>query len=1254
MRFCIAIFISLAGWLAAGSEALAAPDSSTNAAPAKRSQVRSLWAVRPVTAVAPPRRVAGTNYVSPIDAFLQAKLDEKHLTPNPPADRRTLIRRLYYDLHGLPPTPEAVADFAADPAPAAYEHLVDRLLASPRYGERWGRHWLDVVHYGETHGYDKDTRRLNAWPYRDYVIRAFNEDKPYGRFVREQLAGDVLYPTSPDGIVATGFIVAGPWDRVAQTELKEGTMDKQITRLLDRDDMVANTMTTFCSLTVHCARCHDHKFDPITQKDYYALQSVFAGVDRAERYYDPDAAVLNRRLTLLGEQRTNSQELAVLATERARVASARIRALDAEIRSLGEQIVAAAQLSNAVPGYGKGYHAAVAPAPLDAKWVQVDLGKSYSLDEIALVPVHLKLGDFPGPGFGFPRRFRIEMAEDAEFTQPTLVADETKADYPNPGDAPYLARKAGVRGRYVRVTATKLARRDAKKNDWIFALSELIALSDGRDVALGGVVTSLDSVDSAPTWAKTNLVDGRSSWGVLFNPSPTDGYQSATAAKADTVKWVQVDLGRVRPVEQVRLVPARSRETPETAGFGFPVHFRLEAAVEPTFLHPVLIADRTGADYEPPELEPQTFAATNVQARYVRLTATQLWRQKEDRHVLALAEMEVLDDHRLNVARGAKVSALDSVESARWGAQFLVDGFSSLTALPEEVPVEVTVGYRSATAAQADTTKWVQVDLGRKMPMDVIRLAPAFAAGKTNAFGFPVRFRLEVANDPEFQTDPAVLFETPGDFLTSAVSAAGFALLVDAVPARYVRLTATRLDGVDGEFALALAEMEVVSEGWNVARGAPVQASDSVELPGWSVRYLVDGRDQNGPRDNTADVMEALHRQAEWEERGRAARRRREAEITALMDDDSNRLYARVGGRAEELEARLGELPRQQAVFAAANDFPASGTFTPAADPRPIHLLERGDVARPGDLVSPAPPACITNVAGEFVVKDAAQEGERRAALARWISAPANAITWRSIVNRVWSYHFGRGIVDSPNDFGNMGSAPTHPELLDWLAAEFLAHGESLKWLHRQILLSAAYQQSSVAREDYARLDSGNQYLWRMNRDRLDAEALRDSLLRLAGRLDLTMGGPGFDLFAFKDDYSPHYEYEKYDPEDAKTWRRSVYRSIVRSVPDPMQEALDCADPSQSVPVRNTTLTALQALTLMNNPFSVRMAEQFAARLELLAGRPGEQIEWAFRLAFGREPTAAEAREFGEHARRFGLANTCRLLLNSNEFNFVD
>ncbi len=220
-----------------------------------------------------------------IDSFIREKLMEKGLQPTAPADARTLIRRLSFDLTGLPPTPEEVAAFVQDKSADAYERLVDRLLASPRYGERWARHWLDVVHFGETHGYDKDKARLNAWPYRDYVIRALNADRPYARFIQEQIAGDVLFPGTTDGVTALGFIAAGPWDLIGHMEVPETKLDGKIARHLDRDDMVQNAIGTLCSLTVQCAQCHNHKFDPISQEDYYSLHAVFAAVDRTEVSY---------------------------------------------------------------------------------------------------------------------------------------------------------------------------------------------------------------------------------------------------------------------------------------------------------------------------------------------------------------------------------------------------------------------------------------------------------------------------------------------------------------------------------------------------------------------------------------------------------------------------------------------------------------------------------------------------------------------------------------------------------------------------------------------------------------------------------------------------------------------------------------------------------------------------------------------------------------------------------------------------------
>ena len=247
---------------------------------------RAHWAWQPLVHSPLPK----STHANPIDAFISAKLAEKGLTPAPEADGATLIRRLYFDLHGLAPNPDEVEAFAANRDPHAFEKLVDRLLASPRYGERWARHWFDAIHFADTHGFEHDLIRPNAWRYRDYVITALNADTPWPRFVREQLAADALFPEEPRLTAALGFLGAGPFDSSAAN-----TAPKMF-EAADRDDLIVQTMAAFTSTTVGCARCHDHKFDPIPQSDYYALAAVFAGVAKGDVTYDEDAATgLTRR-----------------------------------------------------------------------------------------------------------------------------------------------------------------------------------------------------------------------------------------------------------------------------------------------------------------------------------------------------------------------------------------------------------------------------------------------------------------------------------------------------------------------------------------------------------------------------------------------------------------------------------------------------------------------------------------------------------------------------------------------------------------------------------------------------------------------------------------------------------------------------------------------------------------------------------------------------------------------------------------------
>jgi hypothetical protein len=324
-------------------------------------------------------------------------------------------------------------------------------------------------------------------------------------------------------------------------------------------------------------------------------------------------------------------------------------------------------------------------------------------------------------------------------------------------------------------------------------------------------------------------------------------------------------------------------------------------------------------------------------------------------------------------------------------------------------------------------------------------------------------------------------------------------------------------------------------------------------------------------------------------------------------------------------------------------------------------LLARGDAAQPLHEVQPAGLTCLPELAYHFELPTDHSEGARRVALAAWIADERNPLTWRSIVNRVWQYHFGSGIVATPNDFGRMGSPPTHPELLDWLAREFRDGGQyvrkpqSLKGLHRLLVTSSVYRQAAQHDAGAAAIDGDNRFVWRAHRRRLSAEEVRDGILAVSGKLDRTMYGPGFHAFEIeKPEHSPHYLYEKHDVDDAASHRRGIYRFIVRSVPDPLLSALDCADASQSVARRDETITPASTLAMLNDRFVVRMSEHFAERVLRETGDVDDAVQRAFLLALARPPSKEEAALLREVTASHGLPAACRVIFNSNEFVFLD
>ena len=707
----------------------------------------------------------------------------------------------------------------------------------------------------------------------------------------------MLFQDQPSAVRAIGMLSTGPWDESSQMGISDGTIDKKIAQYLDRDDMIATVMSTFVSTTVHCARCHDHKFDPVSMDDYYSLQAVFSGVDKVDRPYDLNVQVAKRREQLLDEK------------------------------------------------------------------TKLDRGELTHL-----LFNHLLLAD---------REQQLRLGQ----------------------------------GGWVVLSGAKVQSTEGVSFQ---------AKQDGSFLALG----------QAPE---------------------RDTVTFTVALPIDGVTAVQLD---------VLTDESLPKGGPGRAPNG---NLHLSEIVLKAFGRPVRIV-KAKADFN--------------QANW------------EVRH------------------------AIDGDPKTAWGVH------------PEESkPHRAMFVFEKPLAA-------------RKGEMIEIELRQLH--GGSHLIG---RSRLSVTNEAK----PALVEILPPD----------------------------------------------------VAQALAIE-----------------------PPKRTAGQSKVLA------------------------------LYFSREANAEDL-AELGERPK---VYAVASDFSALGNFKPAGKPRDVHVLLRGSIHSPGEKAVPGALDCVDALNSRFAISSSDDEGKRRAALAAWLADEQNVLTWRSIVNRVWHYHFGRGLVGTPNDFGRMGDRPSHPELLDWLTFEFRARNGSLKWLHRTIVTSSVYQQSCAHHADYARRDADNRWLWRMNRARLDAESYRDSLLQLAGNIDFKMGGASARHFNMSKGVhvTPNLDYVGFDPDSPANFRRSVYRFVFRTVPDPLMQLMDCPDASQHAPKRESSVTALQALAMMNNRFLVRQSERLAKRLCHETSSLSGQVERLFELVYYRKPVPEEGRMVLALAREHGLANACRVMLNSNEFIFLN
>ncbi|HEV7281793.1 MAG TPA: PSD1 and planctomycete cytochrome C domain-containing protein [Pirellulaceae bacterium] len=953
---------------------------------AKLTDRRDRWSFEPVVRPSVPDVLDGSWPRNDVDRFLLAKLEAKGLRPSPEAERTTWLRRITFDLSGLPPTPERIEAFLADDRPDAFERVVDELLASPRYGERYAQRWLDLVRYADTDGFEVNTPRPNAWPYRDYVIEAFDEDLPYDRFVRDQLCGDA---TGEDA--ATGFLVTAA--ALLPGQIGQDDVSKRLARQDELAETIINASEAFLGLSVGCARCHDHKFDPMSIRDYYSLQAFFAGLQYGERpLRSPEAD-----------------------------------ARKAEAAELRKRV---AQIDRELSRFEPLARPALAPQPTDAR-----------RNEETFESMKAKFV-----------RFTVHDAN----LHPTLGLIEPCIDELEIFSSDNPATNLALASRGTKVTAS------------------------------GSRVSSSHSLE--------RIHDGQygnsSSW------------MSDEAGRG----WVLFELPEPKPVN--RVIWSRDREGKLAdrlaTAYTIEVGLSLDAMRVVAFVPPLRAAVAANRNVD-------RFAPTA--ARGVRFTVLETNNLEP-----CLDELEVFDLAGQNVALG---SAGTSVASS-----------------------------------------------GDAPPSD--------------------RHKREHVNDGRFGNGRSWISSETGK----------------------------------GWIHLTFEEPRVIDR---VVWGRDREGKFVDRLPR---KYAIEIVRDDGSRSLVADSSDRRAMDEGGADRWPAA-------VAGLPEPEAAEAQALLAERTA-LTKRIAVLEQQPMVFA--------GKF---GTPEATRLLHRGDPEQPKDPVPPATPALFGAAALPVDAPDLA----RREALADWIVDPQNPLAARVMVNRIWQWHFGVGLVETASDFGNSGSEPTHPELLDWLADEFVRSGWSVKRIHRLIVLSAAYRQSSAIDASAVAVDAESRLLWRFPSRRREAESIRDSMLAVSGRLVLEAGGPGFDLFTSRGGLSGFPPIESFD---AKGRRRMVYAHKIRMEKDAVFGAFDCPDAGQTTARRGVSTTPLQALNLFNSRFTVDEASAFADRVASEAGDdPSVQIRACYRLAFGRNPDADEIETALPIVREHGLSTLCRAIFNSNEFLFL-
>ena len=1052
---------------------------------------------KPHWAFVPPKQTALPKVQNPawcrnaIDHFILAKLEKQGLKPSPEADRITLVRRLYLDLIGLPPTPEEADAFVNDKTPNAYERLVDRLLASPHYGERWARRWLDLARYADTNGYEKDRFR-SVWPYRDWVINAFNRDMPFDQFTIQQLAGDLLPNAGVEERVATGFH--------RNTMLnEEGGIDPLEYRYYATVDRVATTGTAWLGLTVGCAQCHTHKFDPITQREYYRMMAFLDNAD--ELTIDVPRSDLTAKRKEIEAQ--VADRTAHLAEHFPAPGNLRWTAAPTPTVQTASGAQAVRLPDNSVRLFGLDPDTDVYTVTLDSEMSEVGAVRLETLTD-------------PSLGSGGPGRTPHGNFVLTEFT--AMVA-------------PRNSSEKAIPVKFVRAEAD-------------FAQDQFPAQN-----AIDG--------NSKTGWA----ISGTGNWNVprtaLFFPEkpirlPSGGHWTFRLEQAygghHTLGRFRLSLGQI-VTSDARPVEVQRQEELERK-YGIWLHEAEGRAVHWNVLRP-----------------------TQVTSNLPRLTI------QDDNSVFVSGDMTKHDVYTLQLhTDGKPITAL------------------RLEALPDDRLPGQGPGRVFYEGGPGD---FFLSEIGVTAAGKPVKWASATQSGIGSAAG---------AIDGNPQTGWSI------NGRQGQTSVAVFRL---AAPLKADTFT-VQLD-FEQYYAAALGRFRLAA----TSDARPAEA----DLP--------------------ADIEERLLLPTAQRSTFQQARLRQH--------------YLSVAPELEPERASIAQLRRQMPAYPTALAF----AERPADNTRLTYVHHRGEFLQREEPVTPGVPAILPGLPPT--------SGPRvgRLTFARWLVSPQNPLTARVAVNRQWAALFGSGLVRTVQDFGYQGEPPSHPELLDWLAIAFSApqaqgaaptgslksavgnrssHAAienrksktaqmapplkiesglswSLKRLHRLMVTSATYRQSSRITPELLSKDPENRLLARGPRIRLEAELLRDATLTASGLLSPRIGGPSVfppqpPGVTSEGTYGP-LDWRVSEGEDR--YRRGLYTFSKRTAPYAMFTTFDAPTGEVCVARREVSDTPLQALATLNDQVFVEASQALGRMMTARTGTTAERIAYLFRRCVTRPPTREES-----------------------------